>query len=128
MIGPKVLLAEDDADLRTLFRIALQQAGFSVREAGDGLEAIGLVQIEAFDAVVLDISMPRIDGCSALSTFRRLRNGEDVPVVVVTALIDPAIRQRALDSGAVEFLEKPIAPDDLVEAVRRHVTARQVPV
>lgn len=122
-MGPKVLLAEDDADLRMLFRIALQDAGFTVREASDGLEAIGLVQVEEFDAVVLDISMPRIDGCAALSTFRRMKNGEEVPVIVVTALSDPELKKRTMESGAVAYLEKPLSPDVIVDTIRQHTTA-----
>ena len=121
-MGPKVLLVEDDMDLRMLFRISLQNAGFDVKEAADGLEAIGMVQIEEFDAVVLDISMPRIDGCSALGTFRMMRNGREIPVIVVTALSDAETEKRAYEAGASAYLQKPIAPDTIVDTVRQHLS------
>lgn len=124
-MGPKILLVEDDMDLRMLFRLALTGAGFDVKEAADGLEAIGLVQIEEFDGVVLDISMPRIDGCSALGTFRMMRNGRTTPVIVVTALSDPDIEKRVFEAGAVAFLQKPITADVVVDTVRQHVATTQ---
>lgn len=121
MIIPKILLVEDDYDLRMLFRLALTDAGFNVKEASDGLEAIGFVQMEEFDAVVLDISMPRIDGCSALGTFRMMRNGRSIPVIVVTALSDPEVERRAFEAGAAAYLQKPITADVVIDTVRHHL-------
>ena len=121
-MGPRILLVEDDSDLRGLFRLALETTGFQVREAADGLQAIGAVQVEEFDLVVLDIAMPRIDGCAALETFKRIRNARKVPIVVVTALHDPALEARVSGSGAVAFLNKPITPHQLVETVRQFVS------
>ena len=118
---PKILLVDDETDIRMLFRLALQNAGFSVKEASDGLEAIGQLQVEEFDGVVIDISMPRLDGVSAISTFKSMRHGRDVPVIVMTALSDPVIKKKAFDQGAVAYLVKPLAPDDLVQALHQHV-------
>lgn len=120
-MSAKILLVDDENDIRMLFRLALQNAGYIVKEAADGLEAIGMVQVEAFDAVVLDISMPRLDGVSAIETFRSMRNGQTVPVIVITALSDAEIKRRAFEKGAVDFLVKPISPVDLIEALKRHV-------
>ncbi len=121
MLNPRVLLVEDDSDIRMLFRLALTDAGFIVKEAVDGLEAIGLVQVEEFDAILLDLSMPRIDGVSALDTFKIMRHGQTVPIIAVTALDDPAIEQRALEAGAVAFLRKPVTPQKVVDTVREHL-------
>lgn len=121
MLNPRVLLVEDDSDIRMLFRLALTDAGFVVKEAVDGLEAIGLVQVEEFDAILLDLSMPRIDGVSALDTFKIMRNGQTVPIIAVTALDDPAIEKRALEAGAVAFLRKPVTPQKVVDTVREHL-------
>jgi DNA-binding response OmpR family regulator len=122
---PRVLLVEDDADIRVLFGMAFREAGFSVQEATDGLEAIAALQLDTFDAIILDLSMPRVDGVSALDTFKVMRNGADVPVITVTALDDPAIKKRALESGAAVFLRKPVTPQQLVDAVREQIAIRQ---
>jgi CheY-like chemotaxis protein len=119
--SPKILLVDDETDIRMLFRLALQNAGFTVKEASDGLEAIGQLQVEEFDGVVLDISMPRLDGVSAIDTFKIMRHGRNVPVIIMTALSDPQLKQRALDKGAVAYLVKPIAPDELVQTLHQHV-------
>jgi two-component system response regulator MprA len=115
---PRVLLVEDDADIRVLFGLALREAGFMVGEASDGLEAIAALQADEFDAIVLDLSMPRIDGVSALDTFKIMRNGERVPVIAVTALDDPEVEKRTMESGAAIFLRKPVTPQQVIEAVR----------
>jgi len=121
VLNPRVLLVEDDSDIRMLFRLALTDAGFVVKEAVDGLEAIGLVQVEEFDAILLDLSMPRIDGVSALDTFKIMRHGQTVPIIAVTALDDPAVEKRALEAGAVAFLRKPVTPQKVVDTVREHL-------
>ncbi|HEX8236679.1 MAG TPA: response regulator [Abditibacteriaceae bacterium] len=121
---PRVLLVEDDADIRVLFGLAFREAGFSVQEATDGLEAIAALQLDIFDAIVLDLSMPRVDGVSALDTFKIMRNGADVPVITVTALDDPAIEKRALEGGAAVFLRKPVTPQQIVDAVREQIAIR----
>lgn len=122
-MSSKILLVDDETDIRMLFRLALQNAGYFVKEAADGLEAIGMVQVEAFDAVVLDISMPRLDGVSAIDTFRVMRNGKTVPIIVMTALSDAEIKRRAFEKGAVDFLVKPVSPNELIETLRRHISS-----
>ncbi len=118
---PRVLLVEDDADIRVLFGLAFRGAGFTVQEATDGLEAIAALQLDTFDAIVLDLSMPRVDGVSALDTFKIMRNGAGVPVITVTALDDPAIEKRALEAGAAVFMRKPVTPQQVVDAVRGQI-------
>lgn len=115
-----VLLAEDDSDIRLLWRLAFQNAGFIVLEAADGLDAISMVQVEHLDAVVMDINMPRLDGNSALESIRLLRQGRNVPVIIVSAQNNPEVERRAIEAGAAEFLHKPLSPDTVIQAVRRH--------
>jgi CheY-like chemotaxis protein len=124
MTAPKVLLVEDDADIRKVFRFALMSEGFAVTEASDGLEALHIVQGEEFDAVVLDLSMPRMDGASMLDRFRTMAGGKQVPIVIVSALDDPAVEERMMQIGATAFLRKPILPAKVASTVRRHLAAR----
>lgn len=117
----RILLVEDDPGIRTMFRMALSGAGYLVREAVDGLDAIGALQTEAFDMVVTDLSMPRVDGVSALDTFSMMPNGQNIPIIAVSAVDDPEVEQRALDSGAVVFLHKPLTARELLDEVKRHL-------
>jgi CheY-like chemotaxis protein len=123
MTTHRVLLIEDDDDIRKVFGLALTKEGFTVTEANDGQEALDIVQKEEFDALVLDLSMPRVDGMAMLDTFRTMPGGKRVPVIVVTALDDPGIEQRTVEAGATAFLQKPILPSKLASTVRRHLTA-----
>jgi CheY-like chemotaxis protein len=120
----RVLMVEDDPDIRRMFNLFLQDAGFVVKEAADGLEAIAMLQLESFDAIILDLSMPRIDGMSALDTFQLMPHGVGIPIIAVTALDDPTVRQRALDAGAVEFLRKPLSPQRIVDVLNQHIKPR----
>jgi DNA-binding response OmpR family regulator len=106
-----ILLVEDDADLRGMFRVALLLEGFDVREAADGYEALRLLEQGRPDLVVLDLRMPRIDGLTVLRDIRVLY--KDLPVLVVTAA---PVDSSHLDVDCV--LKKPITPDQLVESVR----------
>ena len=117
----RILLVEDDPGIRTMFRMALSSAGYLVREAVDGLDAIGALQTEAFDMIVTDLSMPRVDGVSALDTFSMMPNGQNIPIIAVSAVDDPAVEQRTLDSGAVVFLHKPLTARELINEVKKHL-------
>lgn len=107
-----ILLVDDDADLRGMYRVALTIGGFAVREAADGLEALMLLDREGADLVVLDLRMPRLDGFDVLADLRARK--ERVPVVVVTAA--PGDHS---DLGVECVLKKPTDPETLVETVQR---------
>ena len=119
--GTRVLLVDDDDDLRAMLRLNLTHAGFEVHEAPDGARAITSLQSNDFDVVVIDLVMPNVNGNAALDIFRFLPSGKQVKTIVITGVADPAMKQRALESGAVEVLEKPFNPSLLVETIRRHV-------
>ena len=106
-----ILIVDDDADLRGMFHIVLALAGFEVREAADGYEA--LVMLEdgtATDLIVLDLQMPRVGG---LDVFAELQaRNENVPIVVVTAY-PPKLSELPVEC----ILEKPVTPEQLLAAV-----------
>src|SRR5689334_11740425 len=105
-----VLLAEDDADLRGMFRAALLLEGFEVREAADGYEALRMLEQGGTDLVVLDLRLPRITGLTVLGDIRMLY--KNLPVLVVTAASGDFSH---LDADCV--LKKPITPEKLVDTV-----------
>jgi two-component system chemotaxis response regulator CheY len=118
----KVLLVEDHGDVRALFRVGLEHEGFQVIEAADGLEMLSILQLQDVSAVVVDLAMPRIDGISAIRTVKTMPRRQDSIIIVVTALADADLRLRAHEAGATEFLTKPILPQQLAQALHRHLS------
>lgn len=112
----KVLLVEDDPDICTSLGRALVRRGFDVLSCGDGLEALGLCRHHDFDAVLLDLSIPGIDG---LSVLQRLRGADDAtPVLILTARGAVGDRVAGLNAGADDYLAKPFDLDELEARLR----------
>ncbi len=103
-----ILVADDDANFRLLARRSMEQAGFAVGEAKDGQEVLDAFENRSFDAVLLDILMPRMDGFEACAALRRMRGGDRVPIVILTALDDIDSIKKAYSAGATDFITKPI--------------------
>jgi DNA-binding response OmpR family regulator len=118
---PRVLLAEDDGELRMLFARALRDAGFDVHAAADGLEVLEILAAASAndaalpDALVMDVRMPRRSGLDVLKAIRTA--GYEMPVVLVTGHGDATMRATAADLGASVVLDKPIDREDLVAVV-----------
>ena len=115
------MVVEDTADVRELMALQLLALGFKVVEAGDGREAVELAPLVRPDLILMDLSMPVLDGFEATRRIRDLRETRDVPVVAVTAFTDGHTRRRALEAGCVEFVSKPIDFDTLGGLLRRHL-------
>ena len=105
-------MVEDDADSRRMFKMALAFAGYHVLEAGDGLDALRIIDVEKPSLVVLDIGLPMINGRIVLQELAA--NARDVPVMIVTATPGP----HSFPEAECVLL-KPVTPEKLVEAVRR---------
>jgi len=110
-----VLVVDDEPKIRRQVRLVLEPEGFAVLEAGDGQEAVGMLQAAHPDVVLLDVAMPRLNGMDAC---RRIRALSDVPVVMVTAQGEEGMVKRAMDLGADDYLTKPFHPRELVARVR----------
>ncbi len=108
----RILLAEDNAALAAQLREALQQAGFAVDHASDGEEAHFLGDTEPYDAVVLDLGMPRLDGLSVLRRWRA--GGRAMPVLILTARDAWTEKVEGLNAGADDYLAKPFVMAELV--------------
>jgi diguanylate cyclase (GGDEF)-like protein/PAS domain S-box-containing protein len=103
-----ILVVDDDAGGRRLTRATLAKAGFRVTEAGDGQAALDKMRQGLPDLVLLDVSMPVMDGFTACEQLRGLPGGERVPVVMMTGLDDTQSIERAFLVGATDFITKPI--------------------
>jgi two-component system, OmpR family, response regulator MprA len=112
----KLLVVDDDPALARTLRRALGIEGFAVECAADGADALHRLAAGTFDAVVLDVSMPRLDG---IAVCRRMRERRDrTPVLMLTARADVEDRVSGLDAGADDYLVKPFALDELNARVR----------
>jgi two-component system, OmpR family, response regulator MprA len=112
----QLLVVEDDPAVRGAVERALRAAQHEVTSASDGQRGLDLASTRAFDALVLDLGLPGIDG---LELCRRLRSqGNQVPVLVLTARAAIADRVEGLDAGADDYLVKPFALDELLARVR----------
>lgn len=102
------LVADDEPTTRHLMRVALEQAGFSVVEAEDGVAALAAYEQSSPALVILDVDMPQLDGISVCRRLRERQDGRDVPILMITALDDMAWIDTALAAGATDFIPKPI--------------------
>jgi two-component system response regulator TctD len=119
----RILLVEDNPQLTRTLCEALQAVGMVIDHVGDGLHADQILLSENFDAVVLDLSLPRLDG---LAVLRRLRQrGADVPVLILTARSETEERVQGLNEGADDYLAKPFSLDELEARLRALVRRRQ---
>src|SRR6185503_733532 len=126
MQGASVLVVDDDADVRTLVCELLARAGYTVSQAADGREALRLLYDERPDLIVLDVSMPELDGWA---TLERIRELSSVPVVMLSALGAELEKVRALRGGADDYVTKPFGRQELlarVESVLRRSPSREV--
>ena len=113
-----ILLVEVDDNLRRLFAIALTLHGYESMEARNGVEALAILDRQAFDAVVLDLVLPDIDGASIRQEIAAHPDSAHLPVIILTDSREPL---RHLNPACV--LHKPITPNDVVDAVRRCIEA-----
>ena len=112
----RVLLAEDEEDLNFIITQKLRSEGYSVDSCYDGEEALDALAVVDYDAIILDIMMPKIDGLEVLRSFRQ--TGKTTPVLFLTAKDAVPDRVKGLDSGANDYLVKPFSFDELMARLR----------
>ncbi|PKB13578.1 two-component system phosphate regulon response regulator OmpR [Novosphingobium kunmingense] len=125
---PRILVVDDDPELRSLMHRYLEEHGFQVRSAADGQAMDQAMQRDGADLIVLDLMMPGEDG---LAILRRLRGGgESLPVIMLTARGDPVDRVLGLELGADDYVAKPFHPRELVARISvqlRRITSDRAP-
>ena len=114
----KILIAEDERDIRDLVAFTLRFAGHEVTAASNGEEAVQLAPKEKPDLILMDVRMPRMTGYDACRVMKADPNLRDIPVVFLSAKGQESEIQTGLDVGAEEYLLKPFAPDQLTERVK----------
>ncbi|MDP9102842.1 MAG: response regulator, partial [Pseudomonadota bacterium] len=125
----RILLVEDDPDIARQLKQALADAGYAVDYAPDGEEAQFLGETEPYDAVVLDLGLPKVDGVSVLERWRR--EGMSSPVLILTARSAWSEKVAGFDAGADDYLTKPFHTEELIArlgAVLRRFAGRDTPM
>ncbi len=117
--GAKVLVAEDHEDTRFLLRAILEGRGITVVEASDGLEAVAAAERERPDLILMDASLPRLDGFAATRALRRLATLSAVPIVFLSGHAGPQDQLEARDAGCDDYVVKPFAIGRLVKVLNR---------
>src|SRR3989304_2471243 len=119
-----ILVVDDDPEIVSFVKRGLAYEGYTVDTAADGEEALARAREKKTDLVILDIMMPGLDG---FEVARRLRQGGDVPIIMLTAKGTVADKVAGLESGADDYLVKPFAFDELLARVKALLRRRQPP-
>jgi DNA-binding response OmpR family regulator len=114
----RILVAEDERDIRELIGFTLDLAGFEVVLVQNGVEAIERAAAEQPDLILLDVRMPRMSGYDACRHLKENPSTSEIPVVFLSAKGQGREIEQGLDSGALEYIVKPFAPDDLADRVK----------
>ncbi|RLD00575.1 MAG: two-component system response regulator [Chloroflexi bacterium] len=123
----KILVAEDERDIRELIGFTLRFAGFDVVLAANGIEAIEKAPQEQPDLIILDVRMPKMTGYEACRHLKDNPATDAIPIVFLSAKGQETEIEQGLASGAEEYIVKPFAPDDLTNQVREILRRAGVP-
>jgi len=113
-LGRRILVIDDEADLRRFVRFRLSKAGYKVFEARNGIEGLEQLHKVKPHLIVLDIMMPKMDGWE---TCRRIREVSDVPILILSVKGDRGSKVKGLDLGANDYLAKPFAGFELLQRI-----------
>lgn len=116
-----ILIVEDERVALDGLADLLEDEGYATLRAHDGLEGLALFASERVDLVLSDVRMPHLGGCEMVRRLRQDPAGQDVPVILISALEDTPERVRGLDVGADDYMGKPVEPDELLARVRAHL-------
>lgn len=120
-----VLVVDDQPDVRELYRVNLELAGYEVVEAADGAHAVDAIWRDRQpDAILLDLMMPGMDGWQVLETLRNDEAKRHIPVVVLTACASGDDQARSFSAGASEYVCKPFHPRTIVNVIERALALR----
>jgi DNA-binding response OmpR family regulator len=116
---PKILVAEDDHDIRELIVLTLQFSGFDVTSVEDGAAAVQAAKNHngEFDLILMDVRMPHMTGYEACRRLKETDTTKNIPVIFLSAKGQEGEVQTGLDLGAEQYILKPFAPDDLINTV-----------
>ena len=118
-MSASILTVDDSPSLRMAIRIALTGAGYSVTEAGDGVEGLATANAGKFDLIITDLNMPNMDGLTMIRELRKFPAHCGTPIIFLTTESDESIKQQAKAAGATGWLVKPFVPEQLIRVSRK---------
>ena len=114
-----IMVVDDSGSFRTVVKLALQKAGYTVMEAGDGKDALAKLAGAKVNLIVCDVNMPNMDGLTFLKTLKTLPAHKFVPVIMLTTESQEAKKAEGKAAGARAWITKPFQPSQLVDAVNK---------
>lgn len=120
-MATRILVVDDEPHMARLASYVLEKAGYEVRQANGGLEALACLEAEEPDLVLCDIMMPDMDGFELVCTIRADLRWRHLPVIMLTALGQESDLNRAKEAGANGYLTKPFSSSQILSEVRRHL-------
>ena len=124
----KILVVDDDADIRDILKLTLSEENYEVLEAQDGEEALEKILADAPHLMILDLGLPKKDGyevCHVLKTDARFNKFKDLPIVLLTASKEMKSISHGMGLGAVAYLQKPFQPEMLLGVIRGFVGSHE---
>lgn len=119
MTRKKILLADDEEDVRTIVKLYLEGEGYDVVSAFDGLEAISLAEAESPDMILLDVMMPVMSGIEVARRLKANKATAQIPIVMLSAASQADSIKQGLAAGAADYIVKPFQPSKLGEIVQK---------
>lgn len=120
-MAKSILVVDDTRSMRKMVAAVLQNAGYSVEEAGDGDEALEKAKTRVFDLVVTDHNMPRMDGVTLVRMLRGLADYDDVAIIVLSTETGADLKAKGREAGATGWMAKPFDPDKMLSIVRQFI-------
>ena len=123
----KILIVEDDPELLEVMRLSLKHEGFSIATAANGIEALKKARSLLPDVMVLDLVLPELDGFAVCETLRKHRTTAGITVIMLTGLSSEFTRYAGFESGADDYVMKPVSPTELVSKIDYWLNKRGAP-
>jgi DNA-binding response OmpR family regulator len=123
-MSPRVLIVDDEPDIRLVLEARLQTAGFAVESADDGMQALSRIRANPPDLIVLDLMLPGIDGFGVCAMVKRDQRYSHIPVIMLTARSQPNDRRTGESLGADAYMSKPFRADELLAKVHELLDRR----
>lgn len=120
-MNKSILVVDDTRSMRKMVAAVLATAGYTVSEAGDGIEALELAKARRFDLVVTDHNMPRMDGVTLVRELRQLALYDPVALIVLSTEVDPVLKQKGREAGATGWMAKPFDPQRMLDIVAKFI-------
>jgi DNA-binding response OmpR family regulator len=118
-MSPKILIADDEEDVKTVLQMYLESRGFEIVTAYDGLDAIEQARREMPDAILLDVMMPTMDGFEVCKTLKGEASTQAIPIVMLSAASHAESVQKGLSAGAADYVVKPFEPEHLEKLLKK---------